>query len=393
MATTQLSLYNEALLLVGERELTTLTDDVEARHRLDTAYENGVDYCLELVNPVFARKTNLLNVYSTSSVHAFDNVFTLPSDYINMVRAYSDEKLDQPVNRYIIEGDELACNYNTIYLRYISNSYALTVWDKSFERVVVAYLASEIAPRIAPDEMERIEATLATRLKQAIDLSQQKEPGLRASDEGATLTTAWRHIYNRALQILGQEEINSNTDDSIRKVKLDVALAADLVESLLEDTGWHWAITSAKIQVNPSLEPDWGFQDVFDKPDDMQRLDGIFVDEYMQVPLKQYKDEGPYIFSNVNEMYVQFVSRAFLTDPNNWPIHFKRLVAAAMARDVSRLPVFGRNAQDIYDITNVFKDAEAESKNTDAMQSPPRIISEGSWTSSRFQGNRYHGRP
>ncbi len=393
MATTQLSLYNEALLLVGERELTTLTDDVEARYRLDTAYENGVDYCLELVNPVFARKTNLLNVYAVSSVHAFDNVFTLPTDYINMVRAYSDEKLDQPISRYIIEGDELACNYQTIYLRYISNSYALTVWDKSFERVVVAYLAAEIAPRIAPDDMERIEATFATRLKQAIELSQRKEPDPRASDEGATLTNAWRDIYNRALLILGQDHINSNTDDSIRKVKLDVALSSDLVESLLEDTGWHWAVTSAKVQENPSLEPEWGLQNVFDKPDDMQRLDGVFVDEYMQVPLKLYKDEGPYIFSNETEMYLQFVSRAFLSDPAAWPVHFRRLVAAGLARDVSRLAVFGKNAQEIYDINQIFKEAESESKNIDAMQSPPRIISDGSWTRSRFQGNQYRRSP
>jgi hypothetical protein len=391
MATTQLSLYNEALLLVGERELTSLTDDVEARYRLDTAYANGVDYCLELVNPVFARKTVKLTTFSTSSVHAFDNVFTLPSDYISMVRAYSDEKLDQPISRYIIEGSTLACNYSSLFLRYISNGYALTSWDKSFERVVVAYLASEIAPRIAPDEMERIEVTYANRLKQAIELSKQKEPDPRASDEGATLTNAWRAIYNRALQILGIEEINSNTDDSVRKVKLDVALSSDLVESLLEDTSWHWAVSSAKIQENPSLEPEWGFTKVFDKPDNMQRLDGVFVDPYMQVPLKHYKDEGPYIFAEVTELYIQYVNREFLTDPSSWPAHFKRLVSSAMARDVA--PSFGKNAQERYDILAVFKDAQAESKNIDAMQSPPRTISNGSWTSSRFQGNQYRRRP
>jgi hypothetical protein len=393
MATTQLSLYNEALLLVGERELTTLTDDVEARYRLDTAYENGVDYCLELVNPNFARKTSLLNVYSTSSVHAFDNVFTLPTDYISMVMPYSDEKLDQPIGRFIIEDRDLACNYATIYLRYITNSYALTSWDKSFERVVVAYLANEICPRIAPDDMERVEATFTARLKQAIELANQKEPNPRSSDEGSTLTAAWLKIYNRALQILGQDHLNSVTDDSIRKVKLDVALSSGLVESLLEDTGWHWAVTSAKVQVNPSLEPEWGLKNVFDKPDNMQRIDGVFADEYMKVPLKEYKEEGAYIYSDYNEMYIQFVSRAYLSDPASWPVHFTRLVSATMARDVSRLKVFGKTAREIEEIRLIFKEAEAESKNIDVMQAPPRIISEGSWVSSRFQGNRYRRSP
>jgi len=391
MATTQLSLYNEALLLVGERELTSLTDDVESRYRLDTAYANGVDYCLEQVNPVFARKTSLLTSTTPSANHAYDNVYTLPSDYISMVRAYSDDKLDQPISRYIIEGRTLACNYATIYLRYVSNGYALTDWDKSFERVVVSYLASEIAPRIAPDEMERIEATYAARLNQAIELNKQKEPEPRASDEGATLTNAWRNIYNQALQILGVEEINSNTDDSMRKVKLDVALAADLVESLLEDTSWHWAITTAKIQENPSLEPEWGYRTVFDKPDDMQRLDGVFHDEYLQVPLKQYKDEGAYIFAEQNEIYIQYVDRRFLTDPASWPIHFKRLVATALARDTAAS--FGKSAQEKYEILAAFKEAQITSKNIDVMQSPPRIISNGSWTRSRTSGSRNRGRP
>jgi hypothetical protein len=393
MATTQLSLYNEALLLVGERELVSLTDDVEARYRLDTAYLNGIDYCLELINPVFARKTSLLASTTASADHAFDNVYALPSDYITMVRAYSDNKLDQPISRYLLEGRTLACNYATIYLRYVSNGYALTEWDKSFEQFVVAYLASSITPKIAPDEMERIEATYATRLKQAKELNTQKEPDPRSSDEGSTLTNAWRIIYNQALQALGAEEINTNTDDSRRKVKLDVALSAGLVESLLEDTGWHWAITTAKIQENPSLEPEWGYKTVFDKPDNMQRLDGVFVDEYLQVPLKRYKDEGAYIFAEQSEIYVQYVDRDYLTNPVGWPVHFKRLVGAALARDVSGLPLFGKTAQEKYDILEAFKEAQATSKNNDVMQSPPRVISNGSWVSARTRGSYYKGRP
>lgn len=391
MATTQLSLYNEALLLVGERELNAISDDVEARHRLDTAYENGPDYCLELVNPIFARRTVELTTFLTSPEHAYDNVFTLPADYISMVEVYSDEKLDQPISRYIIEGDTLACNYATIYLRYISNAYALDTWDKSFERVVVAYLANEIAPRIAPDEMERIENTFNTRVQQAVALREAKEPAKRSSDEGATLTTPWRHIYNQALQILGLEEINSNTDDSDRKVKLDVALSADLVESLLEETGWHWAITTNKMYYNPSLEPDWGFQRVFDKPDDLHRVDGIWQDEYLQVPLKNYKDEGEYIFTELTEIYIQFVSRSYISDPVNWPAHFKRLVAAALARDTARaLKVPEATVQDA---KLVYEEAENKAKNIDIMQSPPRRIADGEWTKSRFTGNYYRGRP
>ena len=388
MATTQLSLYNEALLLVGERELTTVTDDIEVRYRLDTAYENGPDFCFELIKPVFSRKTSKLTTFITSPVHGYDNVFTLPSDFIDIVEVYSDEKLDQPINRFIMEGGTLACNYSSIFLRYISNAYALALWDKSFERAVVAYLAREIVARVAPDETERVEATFNTRVEQAMALRQSKEPTKRSSDEGATLTTPMRKIYNQALQILGLDEINDNNDDSDRKVKLDVALSADLVESLLEDTGWHWAITTLKMQANPSLEPDWGFGDVYDKPDDMHRLDGVFQDEFLQVPLKRYKDEGEHIFTEVTELYLQFVSKSYISDPVFWPPHFRRLVGAAMAKDAAMAlrvdPLIAEARYEEY-LNNA--------KNIDIIQSPPRRLANGEWTSSRFAGNYYRGRP
>lgn len=388
MATTQLSLYNEALLLVGERELTTVTDAVEARYRLDTAYANGVDYCLELVAPVFARKTSKLTTYTTSSNHAYDNVFTLPADYIGMVELYSDEKLDQPISRYIIEGGTLACNYTTIYLRYITNSYALTLWDRSFVQVVVAYLAMSVAPRIASDEVERVTALFNERVNQAVVLRQSKEPDKRSSNEGVTLTNDWRAIYNNALLILGLDEINSNTDDSDRKVKLDVARSSNLIEYLLEKTGWHWAIQSYQAQYNPSLEPEWGYNRVFDKPDDMHRLDGIFEDEMMQTPLKNYKDEGEYIYTNIDTIYIQFVSNGYLTTPSYWPSYFRRLVAAAMARDAATsLGIDPRIPAAMYE------EIENEAKNIDIMQSPPRKISTGSWVRARYSGYPYRGRP
>ena len=388
MATTQLSLYNEALLLVGERELTTVTDAVEARYRLDTAYANGVDYCLELVSPIFARKTVKNTTYVTSSVHAYDNVFTLPADYIGMVELYSDEKLDQPISRYIIEGGTLACNYTTIYLRYITNSYALSLWDRSFVQVVVAYLAMSVAPRIASDEMERVTALFTTRVQEAIALRKSKEPDKRSSNEGVTLTNDWRAIYNNALLILGLDEINSNTDDSDRKVKLDVARSSNLIEYLLEKTGWHWAIQSYEAQYNPSLEPEWGYNRVFDKPDNMHRLDGIFQDEMMQNPLKTYKDEGEYIYTNMDTIYIQFVSSDYLTTPGYWPPFFRRLVSAAMAKDVAMSLGVDPSVP-----AAIYTDVESEAKNIDIMQSPPRRISNGTWTRARYSGYPYRGRP
>lgn len=71
MAVTKLSLYNDTLILLGQRVLSTDTEDRPNRHKLDSLYNNGaVDYCLEVVKPKFASKlVSLTGVNPPSLLH------------------------------------------------------------------------------------------------------------------------------------------------------------------------------------------------------------------------------------------------------------------------------------------------------------------------------------
>jgi len=168
MALDKLALYNNALLLIGQRKLSLITENRPSRHYLDGAYDLGaVDYCLEIVQPHFASKVVTLNTPATSSEHGLDSVHTLPTDYVKVVGIFSDEKLDQPVTRYIIEGNTIACEHAVIYVRYTSNLLAETYtnWAPSFARVVSSYLAREISIKAAPDEYKKIEQLLVENLQ------------------------------------------------------------------------------------------------------------------------------------------------------------------------------------------------------------------------------------
>ena len=58
MSATRLSLYNDALLSVGQAPLATLTDNVEGRNLLDQVWNNGgVNLCLEEAQWEFAMRT------------------------------------------------------------------------------------------------------------------------------------------------------------------------------------------------------------------------------------------------------------------------------------------------------------------------------------------------
>lgn len=393
MAIDQLSLYNNALLLIGQRSLGTLTEERETRHLLDGAYDLGAnEYCLEIVKPVFARKTVALTSSTANTEHSLGNDFTIPTDYISIVEVYSDALLDQPISRYIIEGDTLTCDFSTIYLRYVSDDHIddFTNWSPSFARVVSAYLGREISVKLTPKQYETINGLFTDRIEATKQLDLEREPQNRSSVTTNTLTNEWRHIYNDALQIMGLEEITQNNDDSNRRTKLDRALDSGIVSDLLEDTGWTFATTSTKSQYDPSIEPAWGYSRAHAKPDDMHRVDGLFYDEYMRQPLKLYGDEGNHFFMDEDEFILQYISKTFLSTPSSWPTFFKRLVAAKMAKDAS--PSLKNEGADVANAKEVFEERESSAMSNDAMSAPPRKLAGGSWAGSRFKGG-YRGRP
>jgi hypothetical protein len=396
MAASQLGLYNSALLLVGQRKLTGLTEEREPRHLLDDVYDLGaIEYCLEIVKPKFASVTVKLDSPATSSVHGLDSVHTLPTTYLTngVVGVYSDDKLDQPIERYFVEGNTLVCEYDTVYLRYIDTAAVttFTYWSQSFTRVVASYLAREICIKLAPSQYEDISALFVDRVEVAQGLSSDSEPENRSSGTTVTLTNDWRHVYNDALQVMGLEDITSNTDDSNRRSKLDRALDSSLVADLLEVTGWSFALSSTRSNYDPAIEPAWGYQRAHAHPSDMHRLEGIWHDEYMQSPLKAYNDEGGYFYTDYDEFYLEYVSTSFLTNPTQWPAHFRKLVAAKMATDAAA-SLKGEGA-DTERSKGIYDERESNSKSIDVMTSPPRKLASGNWVKARFQGRSNRDRP
>jgi len=393
MAIDKLSLYNNALTLIGQRTLDNLTEDRPSRYALDAAYDlDAIAYCLEIVKPVFARKTITDSSSTTSSGHDLDNVFTLPADYLSLIGVYSDAVLDEEIERYIIEGNTLACEHATIYLRYVSDDAVtvFTYWSPSFAQVVSSFLAREISVHIAPKQTEQADAKFVDRIKSSIEMDKDREPTKRSSASTVTMTNEWRAVYNDALLIMGLPEITSNNDDSNRRSKLDHALNSGVVKALLEITGWTFATQSTKSIYDPSVEPSWGFKRAHAYPPKMHRIDGYFYDEYMRNPLKLYTDEGDKIFTDEDEIYVKFISTDFLTDITLWPMHFQRLVGARMAADAAGS--LKSEGADLKMAREIYEDREETAKSIDTMASPPRVLSGGKWAGSRYTG-RYNGRP
>lgn len=388
----KLSLYNNALMMVGLPRLKSLLDDEERRYVLDDAWVfNPARYCAEIIKPRFAATTVSLKVSRVSIEHGLSQTFDLPLDFVELIGLFSDKELDQRINRFTREGNKITCDYSTVYIRYVSNLTLedYTKWTQGFTRAVYASLAKSLADAMVPERIEAVSATAAQYIENSRSTDTDDDPIMRSKNSTFQMTEDWLHIYNDALLLLSEEQLTTLYDDSRRRSILDVAVRSNLVPAILEDIGWHWASTSMKITADPAIEPEWGYRYGHHLPTDMHRFDGVWYDEYFQTPIKYYTDEDGVLLCDVDEIYIQYVSNEWLHTPEKWKPSFKRFVAAKLAYDT--MGVFSNADKNA--IARVYEERMSDIKSIDVQQSPPHILTRGNWSRTRTMGGRNRGRP
>ena len=156
--TDKLSLYNDALLLCGERNLSSLAENREPRHLLDQVWDNGgVNYCLEQGQWFFAMRTVRLDYDpAVSPEFGYQYAFDKGSDWVSTSAFCSDEYYNQPITRYTDENGYWYADEQIVYVKYVSNDSAygsdLSIWPMSFKDYVAGYFASKIVLKITGDE-------------------------------------------------------------------------------------------------------------------------------------------------------------------------------------------------------------------------------------------------
>lgn len=171
---TKLSIWNDALQLLGERNLSSLTESREPRRLLDQVWNNGgVNFCLAQGQWNFATRSSRLT-YNASITPSFglSRAFTRPTDNLRTIVITSDEYFRQAL-KYSDEGAYIYASIDEIYIRYVSSDTAygndLSLWPMTFSEYVSAYLASKIAHVLTQDkkERDRIYAYMQAKLSDA----------------------------------------------------------------------------------------------------------------------------------------------------------------------------------------------------------------------------------
>jgi hypothetical protein len=150
----KLALYNRALRRLGERRLSSLTEDRKPRHELDDIYADGfIKGLLEKAHWNFATRTiEQTHDDDVEPEFGFLRAFTKPSDWVRTSAFCSDEYFQAPINAYSDEAGFWHCDYDTIYVRYVSNDsdYGsdLGAWPEAFTHWAGIRLARLAGPTI-----------------------------------------------------------------------------------------------------------------------------------------------------------------------------------------------------------------------------------------------------
>lgn len=198
-------------------------------------------------------------------------------------------------------------------------------------------------------------------------------------------------LYNGALMICKARSIASLTVNEEARRLLDEVWNDSGVRYCLEQGQWQFAMTAAKLEYDTAIEPSFGYRRGFAKPTDWVNTAAVCTDEYFNNPLTQYTDEVAYLFSDLDIIYVKYVSDGptYGGDFSKWPSSFTEYVKAYFASRICGK--IGCSDATIAAIINprsgILAQAEITAKNRDAQKEPTKFVSPGMWSKSRISRN------
>lgn len=145
MATSEVSIANLALSILGEESIISLTEDVARARTMNLWYEHIRDVVLSdhVWNSVSARRQ--LSEDSTSPDFGFDHQYQLPSNFLRLVQ-FNDGK-----TAFRIEGKKLLTDASTARIRYIKKETDPNQFEPLLVAAIAARLAAETAEEITGD--------------------------------------------------------------------------------------------------------------------------------------------------------------------------------------------------------------------------------------------------
>jgi hypothetical protein len=173
-----LTLWNNALLMLGERALLSLAEPREPRRVLEAVWPTALRYTLEQGFWNFAlRSVEMVSEPSLDPAFGYPFAFEKPVDWIRTAALAANPDFSPPLTRYSDERGHWWADIEPIFVRFVSDDgdYGgdLSLWPATFERYVETHLAVLICERLTQN---------ASKLEDLRRLEKRRLADARAKD-------------------------------------------------------------------------------------------------------------------------------------------------------------------------------------------------------------------
>jgi hypothetical protein len=194
-------------------------------------------------------------------------------------------------------------------------------------------------------------------------------------------------LYNGALRKIKERKLATLSENRESRRLLDDAFDGH-IKMCLEAALWRFARRTKLFTSDTEYTPEFGHKYRFTKPDDFVRTIGVFHDDRLNSPVLQYLDEGGYWYSDIEEIYISYVSMDtdYGANYSLWSESFREYVEWELAYQI-----VGRLSQSTVTEADAMKrrdDTLMTAKSNSAMEGPSVIPPTGRWVNSRRNGSQ-----
>ena len=194
-------------------------------------------------------------------------------------------------------------------------------------------------------------------------------------------------IWNGALAACGERALASLTENREPRYVIEDVWNREFIRECLEEAMWKFATRSSKLSYSPSVTPAFGYQYGYEKPGDWLKTVAVCQDEFYKVPLLSYTTEQGYIYTELDEIYVKYVSNdvEWGMDLSLWPRSFTRYMEHYLGSLI--MPRLNHSESKQNELKRLVKQFRVEAKQADAIELPTKFPPAGSWSTARRSGS------
>lgn len=165
---TKTDIANIALAKFREGRITDITSTTDpVAVVVSDQYDHALRYVLEEHRWNFAGKRAKLTELGTTPAFGWDHQYQLPADLIR-IKEVNGEAIEESLRSFIIEGDALLTNEDSIEITYVAEVTDPNLFSPSFADALATKLAALVCARITGD------SALAIQLEKQYELSVSK---------------------------------------------------------------------------------------------------------------------------------------------------------------------------------------------------------------------------